>query len=129
MTENLYNVLIYRYDLRDISIQWVFWHKFYSKTLGKVVIGTYKDRKKFMKSLCEKAGVKYFRFHPLRHAGASFMENIGIPISHIQEILGHENRKTTEGYIHSLGNNKIKAIEKLQNARENMTSSGQFLTD
>ncbi|WP_240910242.1 site-specific integrase [Desulfopila sp. IMCC35008] len=117
MTENLYSVLRHRYDKRDISVPWVFWHKFFSRNLGKVVVGPYKDRKKFMKSLCEKAGVKYFRFHPFRHAGASFMESLGIPISHIQELLGHENRKTTEGYIHSLGNNKIEAIAKFQQAR------------
>ena len=118
MTENLYNILSNRYDHREMSIQWVFWHKFYSRKKGQAVIGPDKDRKKFMKSLCEKAGVKYFRFHPLRHAGASFMESIGIPISHIKEILGHENRKTTEGYIHSLGKSKTDAIEKFQQARK-----------
>ncbi len=117
MTENLYNILSHRDKHRDISISWVFWHKFYSRKQNQIVVGPYKDRKKFMKSLCDKAEVKYFRFHPLRHAGASFMESIGIPISHIQELLGHENRKTTEGYIHSLGNNKIEAIEKFQQAR------------
>lgn len=117
MTENLHNVLRHRYDHRDLSIQWVFWHKFYSRIKGQVVIGPYKDRKKFMKSLCEKAGVKYFRFHPLRHAGASFMESIGIPISHIQEILGHENRKTTEGYIHSTTRSSKSAIKKFEKAR------------
>lgn len=117
MTENLYSVLSHRYDERDGSAPWVFWHQFYSRKRGLVVVGPYRDRKKFMKSLCEKAGVKYFRFHPLRHAGASFMESLGIPISHIQELLGHENRKTTEGYIHSLGNNKIEAIDKFEKAR------------
>lgn len=117
MTENLYSVLSHRYDERDSSIPWVFWHRFYSSKQGKIVIGPYRDRKKFMKSLCDKAGVRYFRFHPLRHAGASFMESLGIPISHIQELLGHENRRTTEGYIHSLGNHKIEAIEKVQQAR------------
>tara|TARA_Y100001933_G_C18780765_1_gene472364 strand:- start:290 stop:439 length:150 start_codon:yes stop_codon:yes gene_type:complete len=45
------------------------------------------------------------------------MESIGIPISNIQAILGHENRKTTEGYIHSLSNSKIEAIQKYQQAR------------
>ncbi len=45
------------------------------------------------------------------------MESIGVPISHIQEILGHENRKTTEGYIHSLGNNKLETMAKFQQAR------------
>ncbi len=117
MTEKLYNILNNRNEHKNKSIKWVFWHKFYSKKQRKVVVGPYTDRKRFMKSLCLKAGVKYFRFHPLRHAGASLMEKIGIPISHIQEILGHENRKTTEGYIHSLGNAKVEAINRYQNVR------------
>ncbi|BHH84223.1 tyrosine-type recombinase/integrase [Desulforhopalus sp. 52FAK] len=116
MTAKLREVLCRRNDSRDHSIQWVFWHRYYSKTQGKTVVGPYKDRKKFMKTLCKDANVKYFRFHPLRHAGASFMESIGVPISHIQEILGHENRKTTEGYIHSTGINKVTAIDKFEDA-------------
>ncbi|WP_217907617.1 tyrosine-type recombinase/integrase [Desulfosediminicola ganghwensis] len=94
MTQKLCEVLTRRCDMRSQAIPWVFWHRYYSRNEGKVVTGPYKDRKRFMRSLCEKAGVKYFRFHPLRHAGASLMENINIPVTHIQEILGHENRKT-----------------------------------
>lgn len=111
MTAKLHEVLSRRSDSRDQDIPWVFWHRYYSKIEEKIVIGPYKDRKKFMKSLCQKADVKYFRFHPLRHAGASFMESIGVPIANIQELLGHENRKTTEGYIHSLAKNKLDAIK------------------
>ncbi len=54
-----------------------------------------------MKTLCKKADVPYFRFHALRHAGASLMDNAGAPTGTIQKILGHENRKTTEIYLHS----------------------------
>jgi integrase len=116
LTGSLYQVLSNRFETRNEKIPWVFWHTYFSKHAGKKTIGPYKDRKKFMRSLCKKAGVKYFRFHPLRHAGASFMESIGIPISHIQELLGHENRKTTEGYIHTLGSNKADAIKRFENA-------------
>lgn len=117
MTAKLREILCHRNDSRDKNIQWVFWHRYYSKIAGKTVLGPYKDGKKFMKTLFTKAQVRYFCFHPLRHAGASFMESIGVPISHIQEILGHENRKTTEGYIHSLGKNKLEAIERFEKAR------------
>ncbi|SHI13054.1 tyrosine-type recombinase/integrase [Desulfofustis glycolicus] len=120
LTEDLLEILRQRYKSRDISVKWVFWHRYYSRNQRKVVNGPYRDRKKFMRSLCRRAGVRYFRFHPLRHAGASFMESIGIPISHIQEILGHENRKTTEGYIHSIGNSKNEAIEKYQQAKRKL---------
>ena len=59
-----------------------------------------------MKTLCKKAGVKYFRFHALRHSGASILENSNIPIGTIQRILGHENRSTTEIYLHSIGDSE-----------------------
>ncbi|MGD2098458.1 MAG: tyrosine-type recombinase/integrase [Desulfobacterales bacterium] len=43
-----------------------------------------------MKTLCKKAGVKYFRYHALRHFGASLLEQANVPIGSIQRILGHE---------------------------------------
>ena len=81
--------------------------------------GPYGDRKKLMKGLCTKAGVKYFRFHPIRHVGASIMDNNGVPLGAIQRILGHENRKTTEIYIHSNGYAEYQAIAAFERAREN----------
>lgn len=63
-----------------------------------------------MKTLCEKAGVKYFRFHPLRHFGASLLDNENVPIGVIQKILGHENRKTTEVYLHTIGGAEREAM-------------------
>ncbi|HKJ66108.1 MAG TPA: site-specific integrase, partial [Desulfopila sp.] len=117
LTDNLYEVLSNREKRKPDDTDYVFWHKYYSRRLGKSVIGPYGDRKKFMKTLCKKAGVKYFRFHPLRHAGASYLESIGIPVSHIQELLGHENRRTTEGYIHCLKTSKIDAIKSYEQAR------------
>jgi len=44
--------------------------------------------------------------HPLRHAGASLMEAANIPIASMQEILGHECRRTTEIYIHNQNEKK-----------------------
>ncbi len=70
-----------------------------------------------MKSLCQKAGVKYFRFHPIRHAGASLMESINIPISDIQALLGHESRKTTEIYIHSMNEKQKDVIALFETAQ------------
>ena len=56
-----------------------------------------------MRTLCKKAGVPYFRFHPLRHSGASLMESNNVPVSSIQTLLGHESRLTTEVYPTQLG--------------------------
>ena len=66
-----------------------------------------------MRSLCKKAGVKYFRFHALRHFGASLLEQSNIPIGSIQRILGHENRTTTELYLHSIGDGERRAMDVL----------------
>jgi len=66
--------------------------------------------------LCEKAGVRYFRYHALRHFGASQLEQANIPIGSIQRILGHENRLTTEIYLHSIGESEREAMDVL-NAR------------
>ena len=71
-----------------------------------------------MKSLCAKVGVRYFRFHPLRHSGASIMDSVNIPITEIQEILGHENRKTTEGYIHTINGRSHGVIKAFEKARK-----------
>ncbi len=66
-----------------------------------------------MRTLCKKADVKYFRFHALRHFGASLLDQSNVPIGSIQRILGHENRTTTEIYLHAMGNAEIDAMDVL----------------
>lgn len=119
ITRRLCEMLTGRNESNSAGNPWVFWHIYYSRKEGKAVVGPFKDRKKFMRSLCEKAGVRYFRFHPLRHAGASLMENINIPVTHIQEILGHENRRTTETYIHAINKSKYEVMIKFEEAKFN----------
>ena len=119
MTEKLYEVLARRYENRDTTKAWVFWHRYWSRKAGRFVEGPYGDRKKLMERLCEKAGVRYFRFHPLRHSGASIMDRHNVPLGAIQRIMGHENRKTTEIYLHSIGDLERQAIAVFERAREN----------
>lgn len=111
MTKRLYEVLQSRYVARDESKPWVFWHRYWSTKEERWVEGPYKDRKGLMKSLCEKAQVKYFRYHPLRHYGASVLDHARVPIGSIQKILGHEKRTTTELYIQSINEADIAAME------------------
>jgi integrase len=63
-----------------------------------------------MKTLCKKAGVRYFRFHALHHCGASVLDSANVNIGSIQRILGHENRTTTEIYLHPIGDSERKAM-------------------
>ncbi|WP_459932117.1 tyrosine-type recombinase/integrase [Fundidesulfovibrio butyratiphilus] len=117
MTRKLFEVLSRRESERDPGKPWIFWHSYTSGKTGKTEVGPYKDRKKFMRTLCEKAGVRYFRFHALRHSGASVMDSLNVPIGSIQRILGHENRTTTEIYLHSIGDCERRAMDIFESAR------------
>jgi integrase len=119
MTQKIFDVLSARYEKRDETKPWVFWHRYWSRKEGRFKVGPYNDRKKVMKSLCDNAGVRYFRFHALRHAGASVMDDSNVPLGAIQRILGHENRRTTEIYLHSIGDSERIAIEVYEQARQN----------
>jgi integrase len=118
MTEKLSSVLSRRYLKRDKSKPWVFWHRYWSAKENCFKVGPYGDRKKLMKGLCKRAGVKYFRFHPMRHSGASIMANEKVPIGSIQRILGHEHIKTTEIYLHSVGDSEREAMKIFEQARK-----------
>ena len=72
-----------------------------------------------MKTLCKKADVKYFRYHPLRHLGASTLDNANVSIGSIQRLLGHENRKTTEIYLHSIGEAEREAMKIFEAVNQN----------
>ena len=77
--------------LKGNPTPWVFWHRYWSRKKHEWVTGPYGGRKRIMKTLCKKAGVKYFRFHPLRHFGASQMMKEGVDAKTIQELLGPFN--------------------------------------
>ena len=111
MTQQLYDILQRRFQARDKRKPWVFWHRYFDRIGREWKEGPYKDRKRIMRTLCNKAGVKYFRFHALRHAGASVMDNNNASLGAIQRILGHENRSTTEIYLHSLGSAEKNAMD------------------
>ena len=62
-----------------------------------------------MRRMCEKAAVKRFGFHAIRHLSASILYNLGYEVAVIQTILRHKNPTTTEGYLRSLGLEKVRA--------------------
>lgn len=63
----------------------------------------FKHRQHFMKKLCEKAKVKPFGFHAIRHLTASILYKKGHPVSVIQAILRHKSPNTTTRYLRTLG--------------------------
>ena len=77
----------------------------------------YKDCKQIKTTLCKKAGVKYFRFHTLKHTGATIMDSNNVHLGAIQSILRNENRATTEIFYHNSGSSEIDAMDVYENAR------------
>jgi integrase len=62
----------------------------------------YGYRRRLLHTLCHWAGVKFFPYHALRHFGASKMDEAGVPLTSIQQVLGHEKASTTSIYLQSL---------------------------
>jgi integrase len=63
---------------------------------------------KLMKRLCEKAGVKPFGFHAIRHLTSTILYKLGYAVKDIQPILRHKSPRTTEIYLGKLGLNSLR---------------------
>ncbi len=73
----------------------------------------FKHRQHLMKRLCEKADVKPFGFHAMRHLTASILYQNGEPVSVIQAVLRHKSPNTTTRYLRTLGLDETReALEK-----------------
>ncbi len=77
----------------------------------------YNYRSKFLHNLCRKAKVKDFMYHTLRHYGASKLMNAGVPLTDIQEILGHQKATTTDIYLQSIRGSLRESIKKLDSPK------------
>ena len=119
MTQKVYEVLSRLYEKRDKAKPWIFWHRYWDRERNEFNEDPVQVRSKIMATLCKKAGVKYFRFHAIRHLGASVMDSANVNIGSTQRILGHENRKTTEIYLHSVGEAEREAMRIFEEACEN----------
>jgi integrase len=63
----------------------------------------YSRRSIYMQCLCERAGVKPFGFHAIRHLSATILAHEGLDIPTVQAMLRHKNPNTTARYIKRLG--------------------------
>ena len=53
------------------------------------------------------------------------MDGNNVPLGSIQKILGHENRKTTEIYLHSIGDAERQAMAIYEQARKKSQTNPQ----
>jgi integrase len=111
MTDDLFTELLAH--RHDSDSEWVFENP---KT-GEA----YVNRKRWMKALCTKAGVKTFGVHAIRHLTASILAKEGIPAVQIQNILRHKKLSTTELYLHQMGDLKA-ALNVLTNKSKKPSS-------
>lgn len=97
----------------SIKTQWLFCHpngeRIQSvrrgfKSACKLAGITVTDRKK---------GIQGFRIHDQRHTTASWLVSEGVPLANVQELLNHEDIKTTQRYAHLAPENRIKTIKSL----------------
>ncbi|MBF0377696.1 MAG: site-specific integrase [Desulfamplus sp.] len=114
MTKELRNGLIWWKENCPIQTDYVFVcienKHFCAEYYGK----PFAERRHFMRRLCEKAGVKPFGFHAIRHLSASILYALGDSVSIIQTVLRHKSPTTTERYLKSLGLENVReALEKL----------------
>lgn len=73
----------------------------------------YKSFKSSFKRAVTRAGIPYMTFHELRHSTASRLNELGVDLITIQEILDHADARTTLGYIHKPKRNITDAIKRL----------------
>lgn len=67
-------------------------------------------------TVCQKAGVKHYRFHDLRHANASVMLLLGIPDKYAQERMGHAtNNMLKTVYQHTMKSKRDEVDDSIDN--------------
>jgi integrase len=76
-------------------------------------------RLQFMRRICDRAEVKRFGFHAIRHLTATTLYKLGYEVAVIQTILRHKSPSTTERYLKNIGLEKRArgALEELSGRR------------
>jgi integrase len=75
-------------------------------------------RSKFLRNKCVKAKVQPFTYHCLRHFASMAMDRAGVPLTDIQQVLGHQRPTTTDIYLSSIKEVKATATEAIEKAME-----------
>lgn len=77
--------------------EWVF-----VQPQGRFAGKPYTENRGFPQALCEKAGVRPFGCHAIRHLTASILAGHDVPMVVIQSILRHKKLATTERYVRGM---------------------------
>ena len=110
MTTELREALRGVWEKRSIASPYVFICKDRSQLALPHYGKPFTSRIHFMRKLCNKAGVKYFSYHAIRHLTATILYRGGYSVAHIQRVLRHRNPNTTAGYLHALGLGEVREV-------------------
>jgi integrase/recombinase XerD len=86
----------------------------FCKNNGYKFTGNYVS-KRFKKLLRAVGYDEGYTFHSLRHSTASNLARFGIPVPHIQQILGHSDLKITMTYTHNNLSDLVKSVSVFDN--------------
>jgi len=84
----------------------------------------FQDIKKSYHKALEKAGIKDFTFHDLRHTFASHLVMMGTDLKTVQELLGHKTFQMTLRYAHLSPSHKKAAVDNFANRMDSFWTLG-----
>ena len=96
---------------------------------GKLFLVSDRHIRRIVKQYAVKAGIrKPEEVHPhtLRHSYATFLQNQGLPLNAIQELLGHSKIDTTTIYVHLGVERKKELIDKAFGNKETASLKAYF---
>ena len=104
----------------EVGVNWHrYWENwFFNKIFcwaGMPNLPTFTDIHKSFTTVLDRAKIKKFRFHDLRHTVATRLVEKGIDLVVVKEILGHAKIDTTMRYAHAVPQRKLDAISVLNN--------------
>lgn len=126
MTDTARTILQRRLDDPDRHPEWVFANH---RTGGRLNRHA-RELKNMFKDLCKAAKVRHFTAHALRHYMATALQESKYDLRSIQILLGHQNLKTTQIYLHELAVDQAVAgqvesiSEKISNSIANKIANG-----
>jgi integrase len=68
-------------------------------------------RRRFLRGLCKRAGVKEFQFHAIRRHVPSYLLDLGVSLEACRDLLGHESIRTTAVYMKPIRDAISEAVE------------------